>query len=158
MTSEIDALIAKCEAATGGDRESDAAFHALINGYPFRFENGGTQMFYRHADEKAARWHTAFEAKEGQTVGYVPYTSSLDSIVALIERELHPFYVSFEYDDEPAEPIFSATIMAEIDGRGQEIYGTHDSGPGWQIGLSLTFCTAFLKALRAKRSIDGSAE
>jgi hypothetical protein len=148
MTSEIDALIAKCEAAQGPDREIDAAFHALMNGYPFRFENVGTQMFYHHADEKAARWHAAFEAKEGQTVGYVPYTSSLDSIVALIEREL-PGWTWQVTGGNGGDAELSSNDGRFLVKGDAEVYAS-----GFPTtALALTVCF-----LRAKRSIDGSAE
>jgi hypothetical protein len=152
MGNEIDALIAKCEAAQGPDREIDAAFHALMNGYPFRFENGGTQMFYRHADEKAARWHAAFEAKEGQTVGYLPYTSSLDSIVALIERELPVVHISITIDPSGN----GCYIVHWPDGlsggpHAPEVNAAH-------VTPALACCLCFLTALRAKRSIDGDGK
>lgn len=75
--ASMEALLAKCEAATGPDREIDGAV-ALLNGWTCEKMKGDQHPYWR---------------KPGVTVYWnraeLPsYTESIDAIVALIEREL----------------------------------------------------------------------
>ena len=89
MSEELTGLLGRVRAATGPDREIDAAFHALTHSVPFRFVGQLVEMEFHHADEQTKRWHKSHDTRDNTraVIRYVPYTSSLDAIVALIERK-----------------------------------------------------------------------
>jgi hypothetical protein len=122
MGNEIDALIAKCAAATGGDRELDGLMAKQL----------------RESGE-----YGAYEFYEPE-----PYTSSIDSIVALVEREL----------PGAGWCLYSTGTPVHAERYWARILSVKDRKMKRTASPALALCQCFLKALRAKCSIDGDGK
>jgi hypothetical protein len=155
VSNEIDALIAKCEAATGGDREIDAEIATDIAGLCLHgswHREGPEGDTGRVCDDCGAdSWGNKGMFGQRLNDDLPRYTSSIDLIIALIEREL---------------PVVRISISIDPSGNGCHIVHWPDGLSGGphapevtaaHVTPALACCAAFLKALRAKRSIEGSA-
>lgn len=143
-------LIARLEAASEGSRELDALIFRAI----------GAPLPERFASLKLAlEWQddgTALMPVGEMRVRYEPpaYTTSLDAIVALIERSNWKLYsVDASVDGRPSCFIKGPDRLWPADDESDEHFG-----PGWEHGraksLPLALCIALLRALRTQDQGD----
>jgi hypothetical protein len=136
MTTRAEwlALAERCEKATGPDGKLDCVIFALIT--PSAFETDYDRDLHARLSwtRNLADWSWLLEK------GMQPYTSSLDAITALIEREL----TGWRWKTGRAEFHCWATIYG---GSGE---GSVFSAVSIQGSAALALCAAFAKAMAEK--------
>jgi hypothetical protein len=126
------ALAARCEAATGADREIDGAI-ALAFGWTLQKMRGDAKPYWRKPGE------TKFYTRE--LSGPPAYTSSIDDITALIQREL------------PGWDWQVASKREDRDGCPAHVHGVFDREllrEGCAATPALALCAAFCRAMAEK--------
>lgn len=133
---EIEALLARVEAATGPDREIDKEIARLLGWSTVAPPRDSDRMF-----------PSLWVSPDGNVKGALPpaYTSSLDAIVGLIEREISVYLLKITI--APAGNGAELTVWPKgLSGGIEETFTAVSVSP------ELACCAAFLRAAMEKTS------